>query len=80
MYRYIQALLFLFYVVSLRAGNDNNEQAIPIVDIGQLLVGGSTKQTTIQEIGDACRDYGFFYIKGHGVPKALLDDLQFLSR
>jgi len=41
---------------------------IPVVDIGT-----ADRLAVAREIGNACRDTGFFYVSNHGVPSALLD-------
>lgn len=49
---------------------------IPVIDISSLFGDNDTlKQKTAQEIHIACRDVGFFYIKGHNVSTQLQDDL-----
>ena len=47
--------------------------AIPVIDIAPL-VGGSPEQVraVAAALGTACRDVGFFYVSGHGVPPALI--------
>ena len=46
---------------------------IPVIDVAPL-VGGSSEQAhaVAQILGRACRDVGFFYVTGHGIPPALL--------
>jgi isopenicillin N synthase-like dioxygenase len=41
---------------------------IPVIDLGT-----TDRRATAQEIGAACRDTGFFYVKNHGVPVALIE-------
>jgi len=47
--------------------------AIPVIDIAPL-VSGSPEQARVvaRDLGRACRDVGFFYLSGHGVPPALI--------
>jgi isopenicillin N synthase-like dioxygenase len=47
--------------------------AIPVIDVAPL-VAGSTEQAhaVAKALGRACRDVGFFYITGHGVPQELM--------
>jgi isopenicillin N synthase-like dioxygenase len=47
--------------------------AIPVIDIAPL-VNGSPEQAraVASALGNACRDVGFFYVVGHGVPSALI--------
>lgn len=54
---------------------------IPVIDISPLLQSDiSLKQLVAQEIHKACRDVGFFYIKGHGVSEELLTNLYNVSK
>jgi hypothetical protein len=61
---------------------------LPIVDISPFLtVSLQTHQSELskecllvaQEIDKACRNYGFLYIKGHGVPDTKLSKLHTLA-
>ena len=46
--------------------------AIPIIDVGALLAGMREEARTVaSSLGRACREVGFFYIVGHGVPADL---------
>jgi isopenicillin N synthase-like dioxygenase len=54
---------------------------LPIIDIAELLRPGSDATHEVAgQIQAACRDSGFFYITGHGVPADLLDRLDAASR
>jgi isopenicillin N synthase-like dioxygenase len=47
--------------------------AIPVIDISPLVSGSAAQaQAVARALGQACRDVGFFYISGHGVPPALM--------
>ena len=47
---------------------------IPIIDVTPLLTGSPQQAYAVaRELGGACREVGFFYITGHGVPPALMD-------
>jgi isopenicillin N synthase-like dioxygenase len=53
-----------------------DQNTIPVVDIAPLLTGGlAERQAVAALIGAACRDIGFFAIRGHGVDAALLDQV-----
>jgi isopenicillin N synthase-like dioxygenase len=48
-------------------------------------VSGNNDTATVRTIGSACRDVGFIYIKNHGFPQSLIDNLlvaagEFFSR
>ncbi len=72
---------------SLHVAN-NGFSHIPIVDITALVSGtGDSSAQTLRErnaaaaqIGQACREFGFFYIVGHGVDEELQRRLEQLSR
>ncbi|MBE9205443.1 isopenicillin N synthase family oxygenase [Nostoc sp. LEGE 06077] len=59
---------------------DDGQQQIPIIDISALVTGSSDRHLTADQIGQACREYGFFYIVGHGVDEDLQARLEDLSR
>ncbi|HET7886927.1 MAG TPA: 2-oxoglutarate and iron-dependent oxygenase domain-containing protein [Bradyrhizobium sp.] len=45
---------------------------IPVIDISPLLRGTPERASVVAaELGHACREVGFFYISGHGVPPEL---------
>jgi isopenicillin N synthase-like dioxygenase len=47
--------------------------AIPVIDVAPLLNGSAGgAQAVAKALGRACRDVGFFYISGHGVPAELM--------
>ena len=52
---------------------------LPVVDISRL-VAGEPATSVATEIGNACRQQGFFYIVGHGVDMELQEQLEHLSR
>lgn len=52
---------------------------IPIVDIAPLL-DGSDVSLVARQIGDICENVGFLYIKNHGVPSSLIEDVYRLSQ
>jgi isopenicillin N synthase-like dioxygenase len=59
---------------------DDNLSSIrlPIVDIGPYLDPSSSteaRKATASSIDKACREFGFLYVTGHGIPKQRLDDL-----
>jgi len=51
--------------------------ALPIVDVRPLVDGGPAEATAAVagQIQAACRDHGFFYVTGHGVPSDLSAEL-----
>ena len=47
--------------------------AIPVIDIAPLVDGSPEQARAVASaLGNACRDVGFFYVVGHGVPSALI--------
>lgn len=57
---------------------DNNH--IPIIDISELVANSARKFDVAKQINLACREYGFFYVTGHGVKEELENNLECLSR
>jgi isopenicillin N synthase-like dioxygenase len=55
---------------------------LPILDMRSLLGGGdeAAREALARDITAACRDSGFFYVVGHGVAPALLQELAAASR
>jgi isopenicillin N synthase-like dioxygenase len=51
---------------------------IPVIDVSGLVAG--TGDRVAEDIGRACREYGFFYVVGHGVDVPLQDRLERASR
>jgi isopenicillin N synthase-like dioxygenase len=51
--------------------------ALPVIDVAALLSGAVFGETSgvAEQIQAACRERGFFYVTGHGVPAELLDQL-----
>ena len=52
---------------------------LPVIDVAPLRTGGDPDGVA-REIEAACRDTGFFYVTGHGVPPELLARLDAASR
>ena len=55
-------------------------KSLPIIDIAPLLARTPARTAAAEQIALACRAHGFFYIQGHGVPDALIQDLDAQSR
>ena len=56
--------------------------SIPVINIEAMASGstGSAIRKIADQIGTACRNFGFFYVVGHGVSRSLQDRLEELSR
>jgi isopenicillin N synthase-like dioxygenase len=50
---------------------------LPVIDVAPLVAGPGAPgaRAVAEQIQAACRDRGFFYVTGHGVPAELLDEL-----
>ena len=57
-------------------------RSLPIIDIAPLVRGldGAAQDEVAGQIDEACRDHGFFYVVGHGVPEELQQRLDRLAR
>ena len=53
---------------------------VPLIDIGPLVSRTERRHQVASDIGQACRDCGFFYVAGHGVAPELQRRLESLSR
>ena len=53
---------------------------IPVVDVSELIAGGPGQSAVARQLGQACRESGFFYVIGHGLDEALQARLRDLSR
>ncbi len=53
---------------------------LPVIDITALACGSGEVREASDHIGRACREYGFFYITGHGIGEELQQRLGSLSR
>jgi isopenicillin N synthase-like dioxygenase len=51
--------------------------ALPVIDVGPLTgaAPAAARAAVAEQIQAACRERGFFYVTGHGVPAGLLDEL-----
>ncbi|BAY89611.1 MULTISPECIES: isopenicillin N synthase family dioxygenase [unclassified Tolypothrix] len=59
---------------------DEGFSQVPLIDISALVCGKGDRLQVASEIGQACRECGFFYIVGHGVDEGLQQRLEQLSR
>lgn len=44
---------------------------IPVIDVSALVQGAGDQASVATQLGAACREHGFFYVAGHGVPEQL---------
>jgi isopenicillin N synthase-like dioxygenase len=53
---------------------------IPIIDVRDLVAGTANRAAVAAQLGEACRESGFFYVIGHGVDEGFQQRLRELSR
>ncbi|KAJ4714823.1 2-oxoglutarate (2OG) and Fe(II)-dependent oxygenase superfamily protein [Melia azedarach] len=62
-------------------------KTIPIIDVSALLAKcddpkmaeDSGVSKVVKELDQACREAGFFYVKGHGIPESLVNEVKKIS-
>ncbi|HHH0918705.1 TPA: isopenicillin N synthase family dioxygenase [Yersinia enterocolitica] len=57
-----------------------NTDTLPLLDLSLLNGSETERQTFLDALRHAARDIGFFYLTGHGIDPALLQQIQTLSR
>lgn len=56
-------------------------RSIPIIDLTPSFSPSlADRQSVAEQIHDACTTVGFFYIKGHGIPQTVCDDVLTLAK
>src|SRR5258706_8180153 len=48
-------------------------KAIPVIDLAPAFAGGGGLERVAAQVREASERVGFFYVKGHGVPQAVID-------
>lgn len=51
---------------------NSHQQQIPLIDLSELE--GAGRSATVEAIGRACRDWGFFLVKNHGVSESTMEN------
>ncbi|MEZ4772402.1 MAG: 2-oxoglutarate and iron-dependent oxygenase domain-containing protein [Bacteroidia bacterium] len=52
---------------------------VPVIDISPLVAGQGDRNSVAKQLHAACRESGFFYIRGHGIDETLQNRLHQLS-
>lgn len=64
-----------------QAVSEDQEDPIPVVDFSLLSSGTPAQRSlVIEELGKACKDWGFFKVINHGVPQSLTDAVMEVMR
>ena len=53
---------------------------VPVIDVRALVAAAPRRAAVAEQIGEACRAHGFFYVVGHGVDPGLCRRLEATSR
>ena len=53
---------------------------IPVIDVSALVRGDGDRHEVAQQLRRACREHGFFQVRGHGVSEQLPARLELASR
>ncbi len=51
------------------------DRLIPMLDLARFEQGGSERRTFLADLRSAARDVGFFYLSGHGIPDAQIEEV-----
>jgi isopenicillin N synthase-like dioxygenase len=59
------------------AKQDSLSEQVPVIDIGDLVIDSSctAARVSIDEIAQACQDWGFFQVINHGIPADLIESV-----
>jgi isopenicillin N synthase-like dioxygenase len=57
-----------------------NLAGLPVLDLSRFDKSSGDKQAFVADLGRAARDFGFFYLSGHGIDPGLIRDTLGLSR
>ncbi|KAL2490208.1 2-oxoglutarate (2OG) and Fe(II)-dependent oxygenase superfamily protein [Abeliophyllum distichum] len=55
---------------------DSIDDSIPLIDLHSL----TRSNDVVQQIGQACKEYGFFQVKNHGIPDEVITNMMQISR
>lgn len=58
----------------------HQREQLPTLDLRRFEAGGGDKAAFLDDLRDAARDFGFFYLVGHRIPEAVTRDVLRLSR
>lgn len=62
------------------SGSSRKGFQLPIINISPLVLGQGDCTKVAEQLQQACRETGFFYIVGHGIDEGLQQRLEVLSR
>jgi isopenicillin N synthase-like dioxygenase len=55
--------------------NDSSSAAIPLLDLRRFADGDEERRSFLEDLRDAARQVGFFYLTGHGISRELRDGM-----
>ena len=58
----------------------NNPSSLPIIDVAPIIGDEGDKKSVATALRNACTEFGFFYIVGHGIDEQLQADLEKYSK
>lgn len=60
--------------------HQHEDDQLPFVDLAYLQGDGEGRRAVVEAIGQACRQWGFFLVKNHGVPESAMAEMMRVGR
>nr|XP_004236794.1 1-aminocyclopropane-1-carboxylate oxidase homolog 1 [Solanum lycopersicum] len=64
-----------FSVENLDSGSDIVSVQIPVIDLKDMNGDDFQRRRVVEEVGEACKSWGFFQVVNHGVPQHVMDEM-----
>lgn len=61
--------------ISEKPSAGNNKHSIPVIDLEGVHTDANLRRQIIDQLGEACQEWGFFQLINHGIPGDVLDGM-----